>query len=145
VYSQFWGKALQVKPYIKHHLGAFFRNREGNGSVEFVILLPAFILLLSLVTDVALIFHGQARTLRILQDANRGFSIGWLTTEAETTDYIQAALANISPGAIVTTSVDAGVIKSSATIPASDLDALGFLTALADASFTVRSEHVVEY
>ena len=57
----------------------FLRAEQGASTIEFVIWVPVFALLLGLVADAALIYGGQARILRVVQDGNRAMSIGRVT------------------------------------------------------------------
>ena len=99
-------------------LGRFAREQDGSVTIEAVMWLPFFMFLLVLVADASFIFNGQARALRIVQDGNRAFSVGRLEDPASTQTYIAASLAELSPGAVVSTTLNGGIITSVATISA---------------------------
>lgn len=122
-----------------------WRDQEGTATVEFVIIFPVFMLLLALIADASLIFFGQASALRAVQDANRSFSVGRYTTETETENGIVAALLQITPNAVATSTASNGSILSTVTFPAGDLASLGLISQLTNFSLSVTSEHLVEY
>jgi Flp pilus assembly protein TadG len=126
-------------------LGRFAREQDGSVTIEAVMWLPFFMFLLVLVADASFIFNGQARALRIVQDGNRAFSVGRLEDPASTQTYIAASLADLSPGAVVSTTLNGGIITSVATIPLNDLVALGGVPVLRNFNITVRSQHFLEF
>jgi Flp pilus assembly protein TadG len=123
-----------------------FRNDEsGSATVEAVLWLPLFVVFFVMVADVSFVFHRQAQTLRIVQDANRALSVGRLTSEDETEDFIVAALSGLTTGPIVSTTIDAGVITTRTLLPVSDLTAVGMFDFISDYNILVTSQHFVEY
>lgn len=125
-------------------LGQFFRRTDGAISIEMVIWLPVFAVLIGLVADAALIFAKQAQVLRIVQDANRATSIGRMMSSAETEEFIESRIATISPNATVVTTIQAGVISSTVTMPASDLTATSLVAAFRSINVSVSSQHLSE-
>ncbi|WP_380057791.1 TadE/TadG family type IV pilus assembly protein [Falsihalocynthiibacter sp. SS001] len=123
----------------------FVKNERGTATVEFVLILPAFLMLFSLLVDAALIFNGRTEALRTLQDANRKYSTGWFESTADLEDYIVASLASISPSAVATSNLSSGSIQSQVEFPSSELTIVGMVTGLLDINLLVRAEHVVEY
>ena len=53
---------------------AFGRRDEGTASVEALFWIPAFVAVFSLMADASMMYHYEARVLRIVQDANRNLS-----------------------------------------------------------------------
>lgn len=123
-----------------------FSGENGSVTIEAVLWLPFFVVFLTLIADVALIFHGQARALRIVQDANRNYSTGFYENATETQDAIVARLSaeRLTPNAKAQTVVSDGIITSTVEIPSGDLDAIGFFTSLASIDMQIRSQHVME-
>ena len=106
-----------------------FLSREGGSmSVEAVLWLPMFLVLIIMIVDTSLVFSRRAQALRVVQDANRGMSMYRLTSEAETMDYILSRVRQFSPTAQVGTVMDPTnrVIRSALAMPLHELDALGF-------------------
>jgi Flp pilus assembly protein TadG len=123
---------------------SFFRNQNGSATVEAVIWMPVFVFFLGLVVDTSLIFARQAQALRIIQDANRSLSIGRIMTVEDTESMIFARLTPYSPHVQITTSVDMGLITSTAVMPASDLTSLGLIPAFAGLNVSVTAQHMSE-
>ncbi len=122
----------------------FLIDEDGSASIEAVIWLPVFIMLLGLVVDTSLIFARQAQALRIIQDANRSFSIGRIMTVEATEAMISDRLSPYSPNVEVSTTLDMGLITSTATMPANDLSSLGLIPAFAGVNVSVTAQHMSE-
>lgn len=101
-------------------------------------------LLLGLVADAALIYGGQARILRVVQDGNRAMSIGRVTDTNTLESQIATQLRPLSARAVVSTTVAGGVINSSVTVPLSDLTATGLVAAFDGLTMTVSAQHMAE-
>lgn len=123
----------------------FARNESGTATVEFVLILPAFLMLFSLLIDAALIFNGRTEALRTLQDANRKYSTGWFDSTTDLENYIVASLASQSPSAVASSTMSSGSIQSQVEFPSSDFTIVGLATGLLDITLLVKAEHVVEY
>jgi len=126
-------------------LTGFFKGTDGSATIEAVLWTPAFFALVMLVADVSMIFNGQARMLRIVQDANRSLSVGRVLTAAEVEATVKEKVANIDANAVVKTTVVDGLITTTLTIPADKLDLLGWFSVLRQASVKVSAQHYVEY
>ena len=94
--------------------------------------------------DAALIYGGQARILRVVQDGNRAMSIGRVTDTNTLESQIATQLRPLSPRAVVSTTVAGGVINSSVTVPLSDLTATGLVAAFDGLTMTVSAQHMAE-
>jgi Flp pilus assembly protein TadG len=124
---------------------SFAADDSGSATVEAAIWVPAFVAMLLLVVDVSMIFNGQARMLRTVQDTNRALSVGRLHSPREAEQAIIAALAGTTSDARVSTKVEHGLIITTLTVPARDLDAVGYFSALETAAVTVTSQHWAEF
>ena len=123
----------------------FHRNEDGASTVETVLWIPLFIAFFALLFDIAMIFNGQAATLRVVQEANRDYAVGQITTEAATQTRVKDNLAkiNITASSIVT-SENAGVISTRVEIPAAELGSLGWFKAFGELKIDVTAEQTVE-
>lgn len=122
----------------------FWKDQRGTATVEFVICVPVFVMLLGLVVDTSLVFAGEAQALRVVQDANRSFSIGRIKTISETQTMIVDGLKSMSPGVTAVTVVNAGVITSTATMPAQELSSFGILNVYGSTKVKVTAQHMSE-
>jgi hypothetical protein len=82
---------------------------------------------------------------RVVQDANRSLSVGRLSSATEAEDQITARIAPLSQSPTVHTTIDDGIITTRLSVPAGDLDIIGWYSSLASATVTVTSQHFVEY
>lgn len=128
---------------MKNLISQFIRNDAGS-TIEFVLWLPVFMLILSLITDSTLIFFGQSRVYQVTQVANRAYSIGNFEAETEVATYIENAVAQMGAQASVNTSVTDGIIHTVVTVPARNFEAIGFFSVLSNIQLTVASDFVME-
>lgn len=123
---------------------AFLRQENGTATVEFVIWLPVVMLVFAIIVDVSMIFGGEAQALRVVQDANRGLSVGYFQTIEAAEDFVLAQLEGLSSNATIDITVTNGVINSQLTMPASDLMSTGFYDNLLNMDVTVVAEFMSE-
>jgi Flp pilus assembly protein TadG len=126
------------------------RAEDGGATVEAVLWVPFFILLLALIADASFLFHRQAQMLRAVQDANRAFSTGQLTTTDAVTEVLIAQYRPLSNkveavSVVDTDTVPTGIIRTSLTIPARDVNSIGLIASLSNLNLTVTSQHYREF
>ena len=132
---------------IRHHRPGFLRREDGTATVEAVLWLPIFLAVFGLMVDSAMIFHGQSRVLRVVQDANRHLSIGRLETDADVVTYINAQLAihGITPAQTTAVSdATTGLVSTLVVIDASELQMLGYFSSLLNLQIPVSAQHMRE-
>src|SRR5690606_906562 len=130
--------------FLSGRIPCFVRSESGAATVEAVLWLPMFVMIVALLADVSMMFHGQSRLLRVAQDANRNLSIGRLKDEAATQAFVIAHLSNVSPHTMAATSVTAGLITTTVSVPLNDLDLFGIAKIFSGARMTVQAEHLME-
>ena len=121
------------------------RQEDGSATVEAVLIIPVFLIMLGLLIDATYVFKGQTKVLRVVQDANRNMSIGRFTTDAEVEAYINARLAlmNIVPSETDAQS-DPNVIVTTVKVPAAQFQMLGYFTGLVNLELEMREAHMLE-
>ncbi len=124
--------------------GKFGRCQSGTATVESVLWFPIFIVVFGLMVDASMIFNGQAKVLRVVQDANRNMSIGRLKNIEETEAYIETVLASLDIVAEATSTVTAGVVTTNVTLNANQLQILGFFSSLNRLKIGVTADHMIE-
>jgi len=122
----------------------FARATDGAATIEAVLWLPMFVMIVALLADVSMMFHGQTKMLRIAQDANRNMSVGRLTTTGETENFVLTRMASMSPNALAATTVTAGLVTTTVSVPINDLDLFGVAKIFDGARISVRTEHLLE-
>ncbi len=126
------------------HARRFLKDDSGSATIEAVIWVPVFTILLGIVADASLMFGARAEVLRVVQDTNRGLSVGKFATSAQASAHVRSEIADISPNATVTTTVVSGVIQTVVDMPSSDLTATGFFSGFADVNVRVRAHQLSE-
>jgi hypothetical protein len=70
----------------------FLRNDTGAVTIEFVTLVPAFVLTLVFFTDISIVYLTRTEMWNTARDISRRMSTGELTTAEEVTDYAASHL-----------------------------------------------------
>ncbi len=126
-------------------IGRFLiRDEDGAASIETVILMPLFLMILAAIVDATMIFYGQAQVLRVVQDANRAMSIGRLTSAEETAGFVRSALVDFGDALQATSVVDNGVVTTRVTVPARDMQILGTFEMFDGIVLTISAQHLLE-
>ena len=115
------------------------RDEEGSQTVEAVLWLPVFVMFLSLVIDVSMVFN------RIVQDANRSYATGRLGSEDAAEAFIKTALGNFGASATVTTSLIDGIIFTRLTVPVTDLMPINSFPIFRDRDVVVANQQLAEF
>jgi Flp pilus assembly protein TadG len=122
----------------------FSRDERGSLTAESVLWLPIFMVFFSMIADVSLVFHGQAKAMKIAQDVNRHASYGFYDTDTEMETLAAAKLAVFSPNGTVDSTIGAQTVATTITIPTTDLLVVGFLGLFTNLNITVSSLHLME-
>ncbi len=132
---------------LRQRATRFWTCESGTQTVEAVIWLPLFAFILAFIVNIALVFFNESQMLRVAQDANRMFSTGRFTTDAETETWITENLAYLSQNVTVDSVVDNGMITTELSIPALDMMPMRMIALDYFATVPVRvvAQHVVEY
>ena len=125
-------------------LRAAVHDTHGAATIEAVIWLPAFFAIFALIADTSTIFGSESQVLRVIQDANRNLSTGYMTTTAQVKAEIMSRISGISPHAVVTTNVVDNLITTSVVMPLTDITSTGIVDAFTSGHVTVSAEHVME-
>ena len=129
---------------LKEVLARFSRSERGSASIESLFWVPVFAFLLVLVADTSFIFYGKAQALRTIQDGNRALSTGRLDDEAAVQTYVSDTFATFSTNATVSTSINAGIISTTMTVPANDLVSVGSIPGLQNLTIEITAQQFME-
>ena len=119
----------------------FALSDAGSVSVEFVIWLPVFFVVFMLIVDAAMLFGGQAFITRVIQDANRSISIGYIRDMNVAEQRVLDAIAQLAPNATAESSITGDVITTTVTLPFSDLASAGPLSLLTTGTMRISAQH----
>ena len=96
-----------------------------------------------------MIFHGQAKTLRVVQDMNREFAVGRFADETTTAAAIKKQLdaLKVYPTKVTTRTSSQGVAISRVEVPPAHFTVLGYFSAFSADRLTIRigAEHLREH
>lgn len=138
---------------MKARIAAFSRRDDGGATVETVLWLPLLFAVFGLMLDVAMVFNGQAKVLRVIQDYNREFSIGGY---GDPNEPVSVELARMQADmkkelnalelwpSTIAPSVSSGVIRTTVVIPARQLTITHFFGALASLEVDVTADMTIE-
>ena len=125
-------------------LRSFLRRNDGAATVETVLWFPFLMAVFGLMIDVAMVFHGQAKVLNVVQEGNREFSIGRITTTDATETYIEGRLSQLNISGTASTSTLAGVAYTVVDVPVNQLQILGYFSVFSSLEIQVYTEHMIE-
>jgi Flp pilus assembly protein TadG len=131
---------------IRKPFRRFRRADDGAVSVEAMLWMPFFLLLMFGIGEVAFVFHGQARSLQVAQEANRGYAVGRFSSTTEAAAWAASAMSNYSDEIIATTRVDNNLmVITTISIPAKDFAGnIGIFSMFKRVRINVTAEQVVE-
>lgn len=130
---------------IKH----FLSDENGGPTVETVLWFPLLVVIFGLMLDVAMIFHGQAKTLRVVQDVNREFAVGRIADAGATATEIKKQLdaLKVYPTSVTTRVTSQGVAVSRVEVPPAHFTVIGYFNALSKdrLKLAIGAEHLREH
>lgn len=131
---------------IRGSFWKFATASEGAITMEGVLWVPVYVFFFGFIADTSLLFNGQAQAQRAIQDLNRLASYGYYRTEGEVEERGRVVLGHLSSDVSVDATIDPAThtIRTTATIPASDLMAVGLIAKFTDIQITVGAQHVIE-
>lgn len=130
-------------PNRRSALRARLSDESGNASIEVVIWMPLFILLIAIIFDASMIFMNRAHVLREIQDANRAFAVGRIDM-AGAQAQIAGRIAQLGSDAVPTVARQGDFVLSTVTLRAGDLSSVGLLQPFANLQMTVDARHLIE-
>ena len=126
-------------------LRAFQTEEKGAVTVASVLWLPFFVFLMTMIFDVAMIFHGQARAHGIAEDVSRALSVGQISSYEEANEIVLASLSRISPNATTQSGSQDAIIQTIIRMPTSDLAGVGFFSSLTEFEIVAVAHMVREF
>ena len=124
----------------------FYHDEEGSFTIESVVWMPIFAILIAVIMNVSMVFFGESHMLRVVHDANQAFSLGRFEDELETETYILSKLDYMDAEFTINTTLNSGIISTILRAPATDLMPLNLMTsAFKTVDITVSAQQIVEY
>jgi len=107
---------------LKRLFSEFRRNSDGGASVEFVVWVPVFVLIMGFVVDVTFVMTQQSRFFDVARDSSRLVALGVLDSSQA---QAQAESQLGSGGFTVVVNEDATFATTTITVPMSDIAIFG--------------------
>ncbi|MEE4235430.1 MAG: hypothetical protein V2I51_01780, partial [Anderseniella sp.] len=102
-------------------LRAFYRSENGSYTIESVIWLPIYVFILAIMMNVSMVFFNESQLLRVVQDANRSFAIGRISTLAAVEQYVTERIDYLDVTPAVSSQLVDGIIYTNLSITATQL------------------------
>lgn len=145
-----WMKTIRRNGILPPHLRRRLDSEDGSATVEAVLWIPFFLLLLALIADASFLFHRQAEMLRTVQDVNRAFSTGQIDSTTSVEQILVAQYESLSDDVqavsmLDTGTVPGGIIRTSLSIPARDVNSIGLIASFSNLNLSVTTQHYREF
>lgn len=121
------------------------RDESGAATIEAILWLPMFFYILALSIDLTMVFHSYSRIVRVVEDVNRGLSVGRIKTTDEGKQRITRELSNYKGVQSDIRITDDNVIVTNVSVPITSLVFLGAARPLMDKNVMVKTQQYVEY
>lgn len=108
-------------------LADFRRNDRAGVTIEFVLWIPVFLVVLALTVDVSMLFLRQANIWNVTRDAARQGALHRLRTVDEIEDYAEKLASFDGDAATATAVITTTDVMLQVTVPISDVGIFGIL------------------
>ena len=126
-------------------LRRFSEDEDGSHTIEFVLWVPIFILILSLVVDVCFLFLAQSRMFDVASDATRRLAIRQMTeAEAETYAETNASFRGAAADATPSCPSNSGYCEITIELNSADVAVTGILGLLSSEKLTATVRQLQE-
>ncbi len=131
----------------------FLRDETGSYTLEFVIWMPIFAILLAIVMNLSMIFYYESQMLRVTQDATRAYSLGRFiesaedgTAEEQAEQYIQANLNFIGAPLDVQVTTVGSIAQATVTANAAEMMPFSLMSApFKLVEVGIMSNYIIEF
>ena len=120
------------------------RDENGSLSIEALFWFVTLCLIGTLMLDGSAIFYQQTQIMRVMQDADRAYSMNSLKTTDEHKAYIIGRIKPVSSNVKVDNAVINNILVTQVSVPAGDLAITGMFGPLNRISLGFTAKHVVE-
>ena len=137
-----------VFPRLRRHC----RDERGSLSIEALFWLVLVVSVLAMFVDATSMFTAQARILRIVSDANRAYSVNFLSSTDAVKSYLSYRLGTVAPEVKtdpdthiqVSLSSDEKTIYTSVTVQGAYFQVFGLFPAFDGLKVTAKAAHMVD-
>ncbi len=138
---------------LKSRMRRFNTDEDGSYTIEFVIWMPIFAILLAIVMNLSMIFYYESQMLRVVQDATRAFSLGRFIVTQDTPpadvqaeQYILSNLAFTGADLDVDVRTGGGVVQTVVSTNAAELMPFRLMRGAFDGiPIGVSTQYIIEF
>lgn len=127
-------------------LKAFCRSESGSYTIESVIWLPIYVFILAIMMNVSMVFFNESQLLRVVQDGNRSFAVGRISTLEAVEQYVTDRIAYLEVTPMVSSQLVDGIIYTNLSVTATELMPFSMLHKFfAGTTILVSAQQIVEF
>lgn len=125
---------------------AFCRSESGSYTIESVIWLPIYVFILAIMMNVSMVFFNESQLLRVVQDGNRSFAVGRISTLEAVEQYVTDRIAYLKVTPTVSSQLVDGIIYTNLSVTATELMPFSMLHKFfAGTTILVSAQQIVEF
>ena len=127
-------------------LKRFMATEDGSYTIESVIWLPIYVFILAIMMNVSMVFFNESQILRVVQDGNRSFAVGRISSLESVEAYVTDRIAYLKVNPEITTQLVDGIIYTDLQIRAVELMPFGMLHGFFEGTrIVVSAQQIVEF
>lgn len=124
----------------------FCRSESGSYTIESVIWLPIYVFILAIMMNVSMVFFNESQLLRVVQDGNRSFAVGRISTLEAVEQYVTERIAYLNVTPTVSSQLVDGIIYTNLSVTATELMPFSMLHKFfAGTTILVSAQQIVEF
>lgn len=133
-------------PANTNWLKTFCRSESGSYTIESVIWLPIYVFILAIMMNVSMVFFNESQLLRVVQDGNRSFAVGRISTLEAVEQYVTDRIAYLEVTPTVSSQLVDGIIYTNLSVTATELMPFSMLHKFfAGTTILVSAQQIVEF
>lgn len=122
----------------------FRRSEDGSYSIEGVLWLPVFVVMLGAILDLSLVFHHRADLAHTVHQINRAVVVGQFTSVDDAQAYLRERLDRYGPDATGSVTISGNEVETRVSVPAEEVSRMGAIPLLSGMNMNLRYSHLME-
>lgn len=120
------------------------RSEAGSYSVEAVLWVPIYVLMLGAIIDLSLLFYNRAGLTELAHQVNRGVAVGHFADATDAQAFLATRLGSYGDGAQGTVTIRDQEVETRLSVPAADISAMGAIPLFTDLVVNLSYTHLLE-
>ncbi|EPX83854.1 TadE/TadG family type IV pilus assembly protein [Salipiger mucosus] len=125
-------------------LNRFRKEQDGSYTVEAVLWVPIFAVMLAVIIDFSMVFNRKAEISRIVHDTNRAVALKLYPDAATAEIDLNKKLDTVAPDAVGSVLIGTSEVETSISVPASSLAAMASMPMFNKMNITMSYAHLLE-